>query len=113
MNGLSARRVVWQILQSVSSGAYAEIAIERALRNSNLKGSDRSLVMEISYGAIRQRYMLDCWIDLLDGEPVEGCYHDVTLTRGESLHCVQCDEIIESSELLDDYLLKNAPFTPI
>ena len=55
----------------------------------------------------------DCWIDLLDGEPVEGCYHDVTIAQGESVHCIHCDEIIESSELLDDYLLKNAPFTPL
>ena len=51
----------------------------------------------------------DCWLDLLDGEPVDGCSHDVTLTKGESLHCVQCDEIIESSELLNEYLILNIP----
>ena len=55
----------------------------------------------------------DCWIDLLDGEPVDGCDHDVTIAQDEILLCVQCDEILESSELLNEYLLKNAPFTPL
>ncbi len=69
MKGLLVRRLAWQVLQSVSSGAYAEKAVERAFRKSNLKTSDRSLLTEISYGAIRQRYVLDCWIDFLGKVP--------------------------------------------
>jgi len=61
--GLSPRRAAWEVLIAVAAGAYADVAIDRVLHRYSLNTVDRSLAMEISYGAIRQRYLLDCWID--------------------------------------------------
>ncbi len=67
--GLMPRKMAWDVLMSVSAGAYADIALERVLRLNDLSESDRSLVKELSYGAIRQRGSLDCWIDYLGKIP--------------------------------------------
>ncbi len=61
--GLLSRMVAWKVLQAVAAGAYADVALERSLRKYQLSSLDRNLAMEIAYGAIRQRYLLDCWID--------------------------------------------------
>ncbi|HGY5557176.1 MAG TPA: transcription antitermination factor NusB, partial [Prochlorococcus sp.] len=67
--GLLPRRVAWEVLQAVSAGAYADIALERALRQHPMSGADRSLVTELTYGAIRQRQWLDAWLDRLGKVP--------------------------------------------
>ena len=67
--GLLPRRVAWEVLQAVSAGAYADIALERALRQHPMSGADRSLVTELTYGAIRQRQWLDGWLDRLGKVP--------------------------------------------
>ena len=63
--GLLPRRLAWDVLQAVAAGAYADVALERVLRERDLKPSDRGLVTELAYGAIRQRRTLDAWLDLL------------------------------------------------
>ena len=60
--GLRPRRVAWELLQAVAAGAYADVALERALRQNPMSGADRGLVMELAYGAIRQRQWLDAWL---------------------------------------------------
>ena len=61
--GLLPRRLAWGVLQAVAAGAYADVALERVLRERDLKPSDRGLVTELAYGAIRQRRTLDAgWI---------------------------------------------------
>ena len=49
----------------MAAGAYADVALERALRDHPLSGPDRALATELSYGAIRQRRLLDAWLDRL------------------------------------------------
>lgn len=68
--GVVSRRVVWEILQTVSAGAYADVALERCIAKYQLNASDRGLVKEIAFGAIRHRLTLDCWIDFLGKRPV-------------------------------------------
>ncbi len=63
--GLLPRFVAWGILQAVASGAYADVALDRALEKTPLKIIDRGFVMELAYGAIRRRKLLDAWIDQL------------------------------------------------
>ncbi len=63
--GLLPRIAAWEILQAVAAGEFSEVALERILKKYSMKGIDRRLVMELSYGAIRQRKLLDCWIDYL------------------------------------------------
>ena len=67
--GLLPRRLAWDVLQAVAAGAYADVALERVLRERDLKPSDRGLVTELAYGAIRQRCTLDAWLDLLGKVP--------------------------------------------
>ncbi|AII50026.1 16S rRNA methyltransferase [Synechococcus sp. KORDI-52] len=67
--GLLPRRLAWDVLQAVAAGAYADVALERVLRAQDLKPSDRGLVTELAYGAIRQRRTLDAWLDRLGRVP--------------------------------------------
>ena len=41
--GLLPRRLAWDVLQAVASGAYADVALERVLRERDLNSSDRGL----------------------------------------------------------------------
>ena len=63
--GLNARKAAWEVLQAVGGGAFADVALERIFNLYSFKSIDKALITELSYGAIRQRYFLDCWIDLL------------------------------------------------
>ncbi|MEB3246688.1 MAG: 16S rRNA (cytosine(967)-C(5))-methyltransferase [Synechococcus sp.] len=69
LNGLPARRLAWDVLQAVAAGAYADMALERALREHPLGGPDRGLATELAYGAIRRRRSLDAWLDRLGKVP--------------------------------------------
>lgn len=62
-NGLPAREVAWKVLLAVAAGAYADAALERELNRTSLSGADRALATELAYGAIRQRRLLDAWVD--------------------------------------------------
>ena len=44
---------------------FADVALERVFSLYSFKSIDKALITELSYGAIRQRYFLDCWIDFL------------------------------------------------
>jgi len=61
--GLESRHRVWRVLQAVAAGAYADAALERELAQGSLSPLDRGLVTELAYGAIRQRRLLDAWIN--------------------------------------------------
>jgi 16S rRNA (cytosine967-C5)-methyltransferase len=67
--GLAPRQLVWQVLLAVGAGAYADLALERELQRHPLEGADRALATELAYGAIRQRRLLDAWLDALGKVP--------------------------------------------
>ncbi|MEB3184406.1 MAG: 16S rRNA (cytosine(967)-C(5))-methyltransferase [Cyanobacteriota bacterium] len=67
--GLGPRQAAWQVLQAVASGAYADAALERQLQRSRLEPADRALATELAYGAIRQRALLDAWLDRVGRVP--------------------------------------------
>jgi 16S rRNA (cytosine967-C5)-methyltransferase len=69
--GLGPRQVAWQVLQAVAAGAYADGALERELGRTPLSPLDRALATELAYGAIRQRRLLDAWIDQLGKVPAQ------------------------------------------
>ena len=68
-DALLSRRVAWDVLEAVAVGAYADVALERALRRRPLTALDRGFVTELSYGAIRWRQWLDGWLDRLGKVP--------------------------------------------
>ena len=67
--GLAPREVAWKVLQAVAAGAYADGALERELKRARLVPADRALATELAYGAIRQRRLLDAWLDALGKVP--------------------------------------------
>ena len=69
--GLAPRQVAWQVLQAVAAGAYADGALERELQRQPLGTQDRAMATELAYGAIRQRRLLDAWLDQLGKVPAE------------------------------------------
>ena len=69
--GLQPRLVAWQVLQAVAAGAYADGALERELGRVDLSPLDRALATELAYGSIRQRRLLDAWLDQLGRVPAE------------------------------------------
>ena len=71
VNGLEARKAAWEVIQAVGGGAFADVALERIFNLYSFKSVDKALVTELSYGSIRQRYYLDCWIDFLGKVPAK------------------------------------------
>ena len=71
IKGLDSRKAAWEIIQAVGGGAFADVALERILNLYSFKTIDKALITELSYGAIRQRYFLDCWIDYLGKIPAK------------------------------------------
>ena len=65
VKGLVVRKAAWEVIQAVGGGAFADVALDRIFSLYSFKSIDKSLITELSYGAIRQRYFLDCWIDSL------------------------------------------------
>jgi len=63
--GINARKAAWEVIQAVGGGAFADVALERIFNLYSFKSIDKALITQLSYGAIRQRYFLDCWIDFL------------------------------------------------
>ncbi|MFM7237752.1 MAG: 16S rRNA (cytosine(967)-C(5))-methyltransferase [Cyanobium sp.] len=70
-SGLAPRRLAWSVLQAVAAGAYADAALERALKGTPLPPRDRALATDLAYGAIRQRALLDGWITAQGRLPAE------------------------------------------
>lgn len=68
-DALLSRRVAWDVLEAVAAGAYADVALDRALRHRSLGAADRGLATELAYGAIRWRQWLDAWLDRLGKVP--------------------------------------------
>ncbi|WP_269614932.1 16S rRNA (cytosine(967)-C(5))-methyltransferase [Prochlorococcus marinus] len=69
--GLDTRKAAWRVIQAVGGGAFADVALERIFNLYSFKSIDKSLITELSYGSIRQRYFLDCWIDYLGKVPAK------------------------------------------
>ena len=67
------RLMAWKVLQSVAAGAFADVALEREFRRhgNRLSAADRALTMELAYGSIRQRRLLDHWLDHCGALPAQ------------------------------------------
>ena len=62
----NARQLALKILLKIDrKNSYTDVALNRALNQSNLSSSDRSLCTELVYGIIRHQRTLDSLIDQL------------------------------------------------
>ncbi|MBN4002026.1 16S rRNA (cytosine(967)-C(5))-methyltransferase [Nostoc sp. LPT] len=59
------RQLAFIALRDVHKGAYADVALDRALQKVNLPDCDRRLVTELVYGSVRRQRTLDTLIDQL------------------------------------------------
>ena len=71
--GVAPRRLALDLLARIEDdGAWANLAVPRALDRCDLGDADRRLVTELTYGTVRQRRRLDAIIDpFLDRRPAE------------------------------------------
>lgn len=68
---VTAREVALKVLHAVDAGgAYANIALDRALERHGLIGPDRSLATELVYGVLRRRNTLDWCLDHFTRHPL-------------------------------------------
>lgn len=67
MANFSARQLAFEVLQAIHRGAYADVALHRALgrMRSHLDSRDRALATELVYGSVRRQRTLDALIDAL------------------------------------------------
>lgn len=59
------RQLAFLALRSVHRGAFADVAVDKVLSQSELAGSDRRLLTELVYGSVRRLRTLDALIDQL------------------------------------------------
>ena len=55
----NSRQLAFIALRSVHRGAYADAALDRVLRQTNLSAADRRLITELVYGSVRRQRTLD------------------------------------------------------
>ncbi|NJN03525.1 MAG: 16S rRNA (cytosine(967)-C(5))-methyltransferase [Leptolyngbyaceae cyanobacterium RM1_1_2] len=60
-----SRQQAFWALQAVHRGAFTDVAIDQALKQSDLSSSDRALMTELVYGSVRRQRTLDALIDQL------------------------------------------------
>lgn len=59
------RQLAFLALRSIQRGAYADVALDRVLRQTEIGENDRRLLTEIVYGSVRRKRTLDALIDQL------------------------------------------------
>lgn len=68
----SARKLAFIALRQIMyHKAFTDVALDRVLHKSGLKGSDRGLVAELVYGTVRRQKTLDAIINQFGSKPVE------------------------------------------
>lgn len=61
----SARQLAFVVLRDIDKGAFADVALERAIGKVALSPADRRLATELIYGTVRRQRTLDALIDQL------------------------------------------------
>ncbi|UBF23721.1 16S rRNA (cytosine(967)-C(5))-methyltransferase [Kovacikia minuta CCNUW1] len=57
------RQLAFFALRSIHRGAFADVAVDKILSQSDLSGSDRRLLTELVYGSVRRQRTLDALIN--------------------------------------------------
>jgi 16S rRNA (cytosine967-C5)-methyltransferase len=66
---MNPRQFAFFTLRAIVQGRYADVALEQALKSSELAPRDRGLVTELVYGCVRRQRTLDALIDQLAHKP--------------------------------------------
>jgi 16S rRNA (cytosine967-C5)-methyltransferase len=65
----TARQIAFQALKHIHRGAFADVALDRALNQSDLPPRDRHLTTELVYGSLRRQRTLDAIVTHLATKP--------------------------------------------
>ncbi|HEY9846945.1 MAG TPA: 16S rRNA (cytosine(967)-C(5))-methyltransferase, partial [Candidatus Caenarcaniphilales bacterium] len=76
LNKTNPRQLAFLALRAVHRGAFADVALDRVLRQAQLPDRDRRLLTELVYGSVRRQRSLDALINQLatkraDQQPLE------------------------------------------
>jgi len=71
VSNYNPRQVAFIALKEVHKGAYADVALDRALQKFKLPDNDRRLMTELVYGSVRRQRTLDAIIDQLATKKTE------------------------------------------
>ena len=63
--GKTSRQIAFEALRAIDRGAFADVVLDRKLRESDLSAQDKGFVTEIVYGTVRRRRTLDTLIGQL------------------------------------------------
>jgi len=61
----NSRQLAFLALRTVKKGAFADVAVDKVLHQTELSAADRRLLTELVYGCVRRRRTLDALIDQL------------------------------------------------
>ena len=76
--GADTRRLALEVLAAVNhGGAYANLALPKALASSGLDSRDRGFVTELVYGSLRRQGELDAVVAIAAGRPTTEIDHEV------------------------------------
>jgi 16S rRNA (cytosine967-C5)-methyltransferase len=67
----TARECAFFALRAVHDGAFADVALDQVLRQSELNAPDRRLVTELVYGSIRRQRTLDALVTQFATKPID------------------------------------------
>lgn len=76
---MTPRQLALETLRAIQRGSYADVALERVLRASDLADRDRGLVTELVYGSVRQQRTLDALIGQFAKKPAHQQHPDIRL----------------------------------
>jgi 16S rRNA (cytosine967-C5)-methyltransferase len=76
---MNPRQLAFETLRAIQRGSYADVALERALRASDLADRDRGLATELVYGSVRQQRTLDALIDQFAKKTAQQQHPDIRL----------------------------------
>ena len=71
VTGYLQRKASWEILLKVSSGVYADHALEQVLKHYEFNSLDIAFITELSFGCIRYRNFLDLWVNHISKIPFQ------------------------------------------
>jgi 16S rRNA (cytosine967-C5)-methyltransferase len=75
----TSRQLAFLALRAIDRGAFADVAVDRALNQSDLSPPDRRLLTELVYGSVRRQRSLDALITQLGKKPADQQPDDLRL----------------------------------
>jgi 16S rRNA (cytosine967-C5)-methyltransferase len=97
----SARECAFLALKAVHGGAFADIALDQALRQTPLNAPDRRLVTELVYGSIRRQRTLDALVTQFATKPIDQQPIDLRLMLHLGLYQMRYLNQIPASAAVD------------